>query len=244
MLSLLRLRTLPLRCLPPRTSGTFPLRTPLRAISTTRPALIQRGLVCVNCRREGHIVKHCKEPCVACGVVGHRPRACPNPDPIRVKALKAAPHKCYRCGEQGHGLKKCPQPAKCFHCGQPVRLRLFILHILLLLLVRLLIRAFAEPRAERLPHGPAASRQGSRCPRQGQGRRLGSLPPRAADNSLFTMRSGLKSVRAMRSGLWLPRYLSNVGSKEVTDQGLNRTADFCIAVNVNLDAEQRRIRRG
>ncbi|KAJ7138390.1 hypothetical protein C8R44DRAFT_868689 [Mycena epipterygia] len=129
MLSLLRLRALPVFRFPCRVSRTSfaALLTPLRSFSSTPPALYR--VVCMNCSREGHVTKWCKEPmiCRSCGGEGHTGRDCPNPDPERVEALKTAPRKWYfRCGEEGHGVKECPQPAKCFHCGQSVRLRLFL----------------------------------------------------------------------------------------------------------------------
>ncbi|KAJ7138386.1 hypothetical protein C8R44DRAFT_976115 [Mycena epipterygia] len=86
MLSVLRLRALPLLRLAPRVPKIL-LRAPLRAISSTPRILYHK--VCLNCRNEGHNTADCKEPmiCVACGVEGHLPRDCPKPDLARLEAL-------------------------------------------------------------------------------------------------------------------------------------------------------------
>ncbi|KAJ7086198.1 hypothetical protein C8R44DRAFT_893654 [Mycena epipterygia] len=133
MLSLLRLRALPLLRLSPRAPGTLSssLHTPLRTLSFTAPrASAHMTNVCLNCRREGHLRADCKEPtiCVACGVEGHQRRDCPTPDPARLEALKTAPLRwcvihpllpvVFRCNETGHTLKECTKPQTCYACKQ------------------------------------------------------------------------------------------------------------------------------
>ncbi|KAJ7112464.1 hypothetical protein C8R44DRAFT_856181 [Mycena epipterygia] len=125
MLSLFRLRALPVLRLSPRAPGRLSasLLVPLRAISSTRSTF---AATCLNChsdagRREGHLRKQCREPtiCVACGVEGHQRRDCPSPDPARLEALKTAPIRCFRCGENGHAIKHCTKPQTCYGCKQP-----------------------------------------------------------------------------------------------------------------------------
>ncbi|KAJ7112470.1 hypothetical protein C8R44DRAFT_741560 [Mycena epipterygia] len=126
MLSLFRLRALPVLRLSPRAPGSLSasLRTPLRAISSTRPTLAATWFVVFLDYQPffRHLRKQCREPtiCVACGVEGHQRRDCPSPDPARLQALKTAPIRCFRCGEDGHAIKDCTKPQTCYGCKQPV----------------------------------------------------------------------------------------------------------------------------
>ncbi|KAJ6628141.1 hypothetical protein B0H10DRAFT_1991608 [Mycena sp. CBHHK59/15] len=94
-----------------------PLRAPLtpilfRSINIklrTRPPNRDAGLTwCVlrtPGKQPGHRATNCPEPvsCHACGGTGHIARACPNPDPERIRT-------CRRCGSRDHFVQDCTQP--------------------------------------------------------------------------------------------------------------------------------------
>lgn len=71
-----------------------------------------KSIVCLGCRKRGHLLKNCPEAkkevgiCFNCGSSGHALRACSKP---RGSTLKYA--KCFVCGGTGHISRECPENA-------------------------------------------------------------------------------------------------------------------------------------
>lgn len=82
------------------------------ALDQDREENKSKFILCLGCRKKGHLLKNCPEAkkdvgiCFNCGSSGHALRACPKP---RGTTLKYA--KCFVCGGSGHISRECPENA-------------------------------------------------------------------------------------------------------------------------------------